>query len=416
MGESDTDFCTGNNPTPNFRLDNIDLAANLVAPAGGSPGALGVSAFDMLSGDSGDHSIPDQSLSEVGVFTITATPPAYFGETIAPSTSANIGRFYPDHFTLVSPALENRSMSGCAALPAPQPVFTYMDELFTVSYNLEARNAAGGMTRNYTGGFAKLPITGASMVYGAADSAAPTDLTARLVETSTSGGWTDGVATVSSNLGVSKAASVVEDGPFNQFDIGIKPQDSDGIVMGILNLDTDNDSVADHALLGTTSIRYGRLYIGTGLGSELLPITVPLEVQYFNGTAFIPNTDDNCTTIDDIAGDGAPDLILSNDVEASPQTDGDILVCPAHSTTLSLANNPVVLGLGKLSFSAPGKGCSGYSNISVDLGTTSPPGQNKPWLQYDWSIDGTNTNPTGRVDFGVFEGQNQLIYTREPWN
>ena len=144
---------------------------------------------------------------------------------------------------------------------------------------------------------------------------------------------------------------------------------------------------------------------------------MPFETQYYNGTAFVRNTQDSCTAVDDVAADGAPDLSLSNNVEAMAQTDGNILICPGASTTLTLGNNPLLAGEGKLSFSAPGAGCVGYANISVDLGTVSPPGQNRSWLQYDWNGNGQyDDNPTGRVDFGIYEGPKTLIYTREPWN
>jgi len=190
----------------------------------------------------------------------------------------------------------------------------------------------------------------------------------------------------------------------------------EGQLLDVLDLDTDTVIGVDHASLGMTEIRYGRLFIDTGVGSELLPLAVPFEVQYYNGTAFVRNDLDSCTKIDDVAADGEPDLILSNNVEASPQTDGDVLICPGGTSTMTLADNPVALGAGNLSFSAPGQGCTGFAAISVDLGVTSPPGQNKPWLQYDWNVDETNDNPAGRVDFGIFAGQQQLIYTREPWN
>jgi hypothetical protein len=416
-GEANNQFCTGNVVTPNFQLNGIGLLQTKIAPAGAGTqnGTLGVTTVDINPADSGTHTLNNESISEVGVFTLTAMPPLYLGQTIPASSSANIGRFYPDHFTRANPAIANRSLSGCAVSPAPQPVFTYMDESLTVSYDLEARNIFNNITRNYTGAFALLPINTVSMNYGAVDTAAPTPLTSRLTTTSTIGVWTNGVAAVSSNLGINRAAT--EDGPYEQLTLGIDPVDTDAVAMNAYDLDVNNDTVLDHSSLGVTAVRFGRLFIGSSFGSELLPVSVPLEVQYFNGTDFVANTDDNCTTIDDVAADGAPDLILSNNVEASPQTDGNILICPAATTTMTLANNPVAMGAGNLSFSSPGAGCVGYVNISVDLGTVSPPGQNYPWLQYDWNGDGLyDDNPVGRVDFGIYKGSKVLIYTREPWD
>jgi PKD repeat protein len=416
--DADADFCApSKSTTPNFELTNIALTQNLIAPAAGSAGSLGVNTVDIADPDKGVITEANQTLSEVGVFTITATAPAYLGDNIAPSTSANIGRFYPDHFNLANPVITNRSASGCAPLPAPQPTFTYMDEILNVAYDLEARNRFNDVTVNYTGAFALLPLNTASMAYGAVDTTppTPTPLTLRLSFTSTTGAWVGGIAAVDSDFGVSRAAVV--DGPYEQFNIGIAPVDPDLVAMNTLDLDVDDDSTDDHTRIGATAIRFGRLYIGTAFGSDLLPLNVPFEVEYYDGAMFIRNVQDNCTTIDDVVGDTAPDLILSNNVEATGQTDGTVLICAASTSTMTLGDNPVVAGNGRLVFSAPGADCNGFATISVDLGTPSPPGQNKAWLEFDWDDDGTfSDDPLGRVDFGIFEGSDALIYIREPWD
>lgn len=205
--------------------------------------------------------------------------------------------------------------------------------------------------------------------------------------------------------------------PFNgDFRVDFTATDTDGAT-GTFTLATDASASPDQLItFANPEQRYGRLYIGTGVGSELLPMAVTFETQYYNGTAFVRNTQDNCTVVDDIAGDTAPDLSLSNNVDTGAQTDGDILICPGTTSTMTLGNNPLVAGDGNLSFSAPGAGCVGHANISVDLGTASPPGQNRPWLQYDWNGDGVyDNNPSGRVDFGIYDGSEEVIYTREPW-
>ena len=132
-GESDTDFCAGNSITPNFELAGLAIAQNLIAPGGGNAGVIGVASADMQLTDDGDLMVNNQSISEVGVFTFTVTPPQYFGQTIAPSTSANVGRFYPDHFLLSDMQLTDRSDLVCAS------TLTYMGENLQVSYDLTAR-------------------------------------------------------------------------------------------------------------------------------------------------------------------------------------------------------------------------------------------------------------------------------------
>jgi uncharacterized protein DUF6701 len=176
-------------------------------------------------------------------------------------------------------------------------------------------------------------------------------------------------------------------------------------------LSTDDDFAFGN--ITGTSQRFGRLNIGTAVGSELLPISVPFQTEYHDGTGFVVNTDDDCTLIDDVSPVNAiPDLILDNSIE-SIVTDGDIQICVAGGTsTFTLTNPTLVGGDGGLSFSAPGTNCIGYSDISLDLTAL---GIN--FLQYDWLTDdgSYDDDPTGRVDFGLFEGPNSFIYIREPW-
>src|SRR5690606_35382254 len=76
--------------------------------------------------------------------------------------------------------------------------------------------------------------------------------------------------------------------------------DGDGVRLATtaLNLDVDGNASNDHAQIGaTTQIRFGRLRVFNALGSERLPLAVPMQLEYWNGTAFVVNGDDNCTTL-----------------------------------------------------------------------------------------------------------------------
>jgi len=71
------------------------------------------------------------------------------------TNTATIGRFVPDHFALTTITVNNRSDIACVP-PSP---FTYMDEPMSLQFTLTAQNAANGTTKNYTGAFAKLPLS-----------------------------------------------------------------------------------------------------------------------------------------------------------------------------------------------------------------------------------------------------------------
>ncbi len=391
-GESDTDFCVGNAVTPNFRLTNINLGHNLIAPTPiGTAGTINVSAFDMSATDNGVHNIANQNASEVGVFSFVATAPDYFSATIAASTSANIGRFYPDHFVLENLLLTNRSiLAPCSS------TFTYMDENFQVSYDLSARNAGGDITQNYTtaSGFAKLDST--ELNYGAVDLSGPTDLTTRVSVTIPNLDFISGVAAGQTDTLTLDRLTTGPDGPYS-LTIGIAPQDDDTVQLNVLDLDVDGDAVDDHGVLGDTTIYYGLLSIDNAHGSELLPLTVGIRTLYFDSSTgtLIPNGVDNCTAYDVIAIDLA----------------GAGYTSPLTATDLGLTGNGVLTG-GTATFNlhddvdtSAGPGVTGDVNYTMTV-----PG----YLQFDWDGNALFTdNPNALATFGIYSGSDWQIYQRQ---
>ncbi len=342
-GESNTDFCSGNATTPNFQLSNIGITHNRVAPVPGVDGAITVSSFNMIDTDNGDHTITNMQVSEVGVFTFEASPPAYFGETIADSTSANIGRFYPAEFLLSNTSITNRSDD-----PTCVSTFTYMDENLELGYRLTARSVGGAnVTQNYTtaSGFAKLD-TAAELNYGAVETVGSTDLSTRLNPGAPTITFTNGVANLTETLNFGRLAA----GPDGAYDlsVGIAPVDDNdtvGDTSDDVGLDSFNLDVAgggnDHGLVGNTDIYYGRVALGNTFGSELVDLAMPMQAEYYDSSSlsFLPNPSDNCTSFT------TADLILSSAVEggqkdspASPSNRGSLAivaveVCPGSTWT-----------------------------------------------------------------------------------
>src|SRR5690606_36975502 len=79
QGDEDEDLCLGNPTTPNFRHDGIALASVLVAPTDGVEGTVTLAANDQNRYDhkpTTGGTVQDVKFSEVGVFRISATPPA----------------------------------------------------------------------------------------------------------------------------------------------------------------------------------------------------------------------------------------------------------------------------------------------------------------------------------------------------
>ncbi len=149
---NDGDICVGNQTTPNFSLPNIALGSTLVAPNPGTNATLGTTAYSHVAAANSANNV-SQTVSEVGVFRMTATPPAakspegstistgYFGYTIPPASSMPVGRFVPWDY----------SLSNGFITPACN-AFTYMSQPFASGFVLTARNLQKGTTQNYKGG------------------------------------------------------------------------------------------------------------------------------------------------------------------------------------------------------------------------------------------------------------------------
>lgn len=138
----------GNSATPNYTQTSIGLASKVVAPSDGADGTLGRVQYDHLD-ETGETTLSDQSLSEVGIFNIIATPPDYLGTDMehAQSISGRVGRIVPAWLEVASTLTQE---FGCLA-----SVFTYQGQPTRLSGGVEVKGfgRAGNQTLNYRGDF-----------------------------------------------------------------------------------------------------------------------------------------------------------------------------------------------------------------------------------------------------------------------
>lgn len=364
--------------------------------------------------------------------------------------------------TLSAPAA-----TGVADAPVFERLgFTYMDEPLQLALSLEARNATGAKTRNYDSaiGLAKLDnssLTGTannswglsgvvSNLYGAANCralfsgvntsyspagcapagapAAPYAAGAARVSPSSVGvvAWTEGAASLTTNVTLKRAT--VPDGAFDfangTFALGIWPRDGDGITLlgandglSLLNaaksLDTDAAAGADVVAVGVADMRFGRMRFSNVYGSELLDLSLPMEVQYWNwnasGGAFARNVLDSGTALVN-SGAGTTNFGLSNYRRALAA--GETSLLPAAVVTFSN-------GAASMRLSRPGVGNSGSVRVCADLDAVAGSGDttcaaaglvaNKPYLQGGAAF---NIDPSADVTFGTYKS-GPVIYMRE---
>ncbi|MBQ4668561.1 DUF6701 domain-containing protein [Aeromonas hydrophila] len=395
---NDGDICAGNQTTPNFVLSNIALGSTLVAPNPGTNAAVGTATYNHVPASNSLNSVT-QTVSEVGVFRMTATPQAnaYFTYTIPPAQSQPVGRFIPADFNLASGDI----------VPACN-VFSYMGQPFGVALDVLARNVSGGQTKNYTGSFAK-----GSAYLSVANNKDGKSLANRL-RSLPSLPWLNGRAALTAGSSeFVRLSDTQPDGPYKSLLFGLYMRDNDGDRTLIASPDF-NDAVAGNCSGGSCNARlidsvpmqvyFGRLLAGTGAGLASAPLAVPLQLQYYEAGNWQLNKLDQCTQFS-LANQGFTFLNPSH-------------VFDATSRDLSLGNNRKIrLGLGN---SAPGGASAQATDGEIlfqfarpDISVRIPyrVDLSKQPSQPLWLSDPATLQ--GEAIFGSSRGNDRIIYRRE---
>ncbi len=310
--------CANDATTPNFIANGITLGHNLIAPAAGSAGTLGNGSIDIAAADSGSATINNQSIDEVGVFTINAALDSYLGVTATPGNhliegvSNNIGRFIPARLfvTANAPVFDNACILG--ANP-----YTYLDQDFGYSGNpvitVTAQNTAGGFTRNYGGPFWKLNTALSNRAYTNNVAAIP-----GFARTTDGGDATllgDNFDPVPPTLTINgdrftynrtvapiSARNADVDLDLTAADL----TDSDGVCFDPANAVCNAGGAGTATGITISSITGAALRYGIGIATDALEpstalgttLTLPITAQYVDATGtVVTNTDDVCSSV-----------------------------------------------------------------------------------------------------------------------
>lgn len=366
--------------TPNFGKEtapeSVVLSFSKYQPTGtsASNGSFSGNAGSFTNGVATSSNL---NWSEIGTIDLAATltSGSYLGSGL--TATGNTGttgalRFIPDHFTTT--VTQGCNVGG----------FTYSAQPFTVTVTAKNGLATPTTTVNYDGSvntspnFSKLVTLSESN--SVAGSLAPTSVTA----TAFTAGIANAIPTFSFTTTPTAPATIK-----------------------LRAVDTDN--VSSTGTEGTANIRSGRLQFSNAYGSELQNLALALTAQYWNGTSWITNVADSCTTI-----------AASNFAFVSPV---------ASNNNLTACETAVVVTGSAPAFTAtlskPGNNNNGWVDLTLNLATASgnqctlvggvgaaATSAATPWLQYNWRGTG-NTNPTARATFGVYKGNKKQIYFRE---
>jgi len=404
--DNDTDLCSGNLATPNFALANIALGSQLVAPIPGTQASVGTLSYNHVNTASNNLNVVNQSVNEVGVFRLTATPPSggYFGYTIPAASSVPVGRFVPWDFNLVSGTVT----PACG-------VFSYMNQPFGVKLQVQARNQQGGITQNYRDAFARGTI---SLV--AANNKDGVDRSNRLDPLTTS--WQAGVANIDGQNRFARL-NAAED-PLRALRLGLKVTDNETPETSFLTNRDMNPAVTGDCQIGvnctarqlsipqgsgnTMIAYYGRLLASTRQGVASAPLALPLQAQYFEGGQWRVNQQDFCTQLS-LAGGGIEFTDANQHYDAGT---GDLVLKDGTRIRLGLgqvapggSQASVTAGETRLHFAAPNQSVRIPYRIVLEQQPFAP-----LWLADPATAD----HLLGEAIFGASRGNDRIIYRREP--
>jgi MSHA biogenesis protein MshQ len=288
--------------------------------------------------------------NDVGAFSMTLQDTAFAAVDAADSTTAER--------TISSPAQDVGrfvpdhfttavTTQGCAT-------FTYSGQPVTL-FNVTAKSATGTTLTNYASSSVAQTVT-LSDVNAVTGSFASTT-----IATST---FSAGVSSSAPTFTFTAKATVPTS-------TKLRATDSDGV-----SSSTGADGTTATATEGTSSIRSGRIRLANAYGSELLALPINTTFEVYQSTGWATGTD-TCSTL-------APSHFSFN---FPVDTKNQLAPC---ETALSVA----------------GLKCTA---IGGSGGAETP--ANMPWLRFDWTGSGTETNPTAHALFGVYKSR--VIYRRE---
>jgi MSHA biogenesis protein MshQ len=372
-GVPDAGAFLGNNSTaPAFGAEGetVTLSASLVAPVGATLGSLSGAVFNSFSAGTQTATM---TYSNVGIidFAATLSDGDYFGSGVnLTGTAANVGRFNPYQYALTSSLVNDACVAGS---------FTYARQPFTASATIEAQNKAGVRSDGFRDGYATLDVA-SELTFQNSETGSAFDLqTVSLTESFSSG--TIGSAQFDLAL---------------RYDMGLQDK-----AVTLVQLTASSDEVTTISgaplSLGSTEVRFGRLTLENVYGSELIDLTMPMQTEYYDGSNFVVNSQDNCTTMNSVST-----LPGSSDVVVTPALSGG-------SSSVTIVSSGASAGILDIKLTAPGAGNYGDITLEADLVHAA-----ESWLQFDWDGDGNHdNNPAARATFGIYSGDSKQIYRRQ---
>ncbi|EAR54531.1 MSHA biogenesis protein MshQ [Photobacterium sp. SKA34] len=408
--------------TPNFSKSGAPAASvelsipsdHSITPENGEPGELqGVK----LKQHTEVLTYTRLSWNEVGSVRLQANTTAqYLGMNINQGYR-NTGRFYPKYFALsnnqVTPAISH---------------FTYLEQPFGAAFTINSYNSKGQKVKNYHRFSSPLKSEFELASGNNLDGKNYESLDERLKQYNGKNDLVDvtlplwGENTISNeseivfqpnNLVVQRLyLDVIQpnksqpDGPFSNWQLRVKQTSTPDNVKW-----DDNEQVSEHgALVGDNDLRYGRMTLSDAISQFDQPVSLPLKIEYWDGSEFQTNTDDSGSTYNSnyycklalYPVDGSNTSILTTNItgNVSDGKSDEIEAHPQLSTPANYKKQQTRFWLRIANETPANIGCSQTNK------------EYQPWLTYNWRALG-DEDPSAIVTFGVYRGSDRIVYRGE---
>jgi MSHA biogenesis protein MshQ len=369
--------------------------------------------------DAGVYSTNSASYSEVGLLTLDLRDVDYgFSGNIITTDSLNIGRFIPDYFeqTVVE---QGALFAGCYSTI----YFAYTGQRMVsdatkgaISYlvnpvvELTAKNVQGATVQNYTElGYNKFIAAANFIIVPATDSTILGKDTNLLPLTANLFAGTLSIYGLSYNatsFGLPLGAGILHYELADRDNFFYPRNENSEVIAQYTDIDfyidTDNFKDSDgigikspNHIISTTGInlRFGRAFLDNSFGPETANFPQKLSTQYLNASGrYMINEEDSCTPYDASNITLTSSTLNKNLIDVNTVT-GQLEGGKTRAITLT----------------APGAGNQGSIKVEYTI---------YDWLKYDWDWNGVNAkeynqNPTATATFGLFRGNDRIIYQRE---
>jgi MSHA biogenesis protein MshQ len=371
---SDADF--SDNPVAPSYSGSVTLASALQAPSGGSAGTLTANSATLTGGTSSSFT---QAWSQSGAVRIAASG-SYLSQSVSSLTPV-LGRVVPRYF---------RTTLTTAACGSGATAFTYSKQpITTVTVDAMDGATTALVTPNYKGGFAR-PVT--------ISNGNTPDVGSFSANTIAATAFTAGSATVSPVYTFTSLSTPPKTLALRASDCAASSL-TPTVCNSPLVIEVNSQSVAGAE--AAARIFSGRLGLKNAYGSELLPLPVPAQAEYFLSGGWVRNVSDNCTKLV-VPTNANIGLVFAAQTGRNQLSAGET-TAKMRGGVISPAT--LLAGDSQLTLSAPGAGNYGYVDVagSVLLSNGSP--APSVWL--------SPVPTSARACFGVCGSRTPVIYSRE---